>query len=823
MNDHSVKSEASPQALQPCDPPFELSYDALRYEVPGPTLDFRTTRDVEAEVDDSVQERALAALEMGLHVRHAGYNVYVCGLSGTHRERDLASLLRRFTADLPSPGDRVLVQNFGNPDKPRAFRLPAGLGVSLRNDMIELVEEIRAVLPRIFRDERFEDEKEKLAERFGERGTEIQLKISEQASEAGFALRPGSEPGEIVFVPLKDGNPMSAEDLEALGEKGHEELYRRQRELGRQIKAFTRQQQALLRDLSREVKKTERRVAADAIRPLIDELRNRYSQEEVQAYLQDVLEHILENLTAFQEQPLQQPSPFALPFGPTPQDALLNYAVNVLVDNGSTEGPPIIFESWPTYKNLFGAVERMVDPHGKLISNFTRVTAGSLLRADGGCVILNVREVLSEPLVWRALKECLKSGELEIEAYDPFALFSTTALKPEPMQIETRVVLTGPEYLFQLLYFVDDDFKEIFKVRADFGSESEGNEARDNAIARIAQIARTEEMAPFTARAVTRLLEEAARTLGDRRKLPCQWNDLADTMREAAYWASKNSHDEIDAEDIEQTIEKRNFRLSRSESKVRELIRDRTFLVDVDGEHIGQVNALAVLNQAGYQFGRPLRITATASLGDRGVIAVDREAKLSGKTYDKAVLIITGYLRHKYAQEIPLSLSASLSFEQSYGEIEGDSASVAEILALVSALSEIPLRQDIAVTGSINQFGEVQPVGGVNEKVEGFFRTCVEVGLTGRQGVLIPELNVDNLVPARDVCDAVEAGKFHIYPVSTIDEAMEILTGVRAGEVATPGTVHGQTMAKLRTLSEAIQRLAAAAQASAGPSSETAA
>jgi len=819
-----MNTNGDADARRAAAPPIELDTEALRYRLPGTPLAFSSTAEIRDEPDASTQERALAALEMGLRVRHPGYNIYVCGLSGTHRERDLAETLSRFTAHLPAPGDRVLVQNFHNPDRPHALALPSGWGVRLRNDMRELVQDLRDILPRVFRAEGFEEEKERLGESFGERGTEIQRQISEQAGKSGFALHPGANPGDVIFAPLKpDGEAMTPEEFAALDEKGREDLARRQRELGRQLKALFRQQQALMRELAREVKKAERRVAAEAIKPVIDELTHRYPQDDVAAYLGEVQEHVLDNLQVFQEQPQQPPTPFPFLFGPSPQEAFLNYEVNVLVDNSAAGGPPVIVEPWPTYKNLFGAVERIVDPHGRLVTNFTRVTAGSLLRAHGGCLIVNIREALSEPLVWRALKECLRRGELEIEAYDPFALFATSTMKPEAMSIETRVVLTGPEYLFQMLYFLDEDFREIFKLRADFGIEAEGDGARDQAVARIAQITRREDMPPFTADAVTRLLEESARSLGDRRKLPSQWNELADIMREAVYWAEKNDHQNIEASDIERVIERRTFRLSRSESKVRELIRDGSLLVDVDGARLGQVNGLAVLNQAGYEFGRPLRITATVSLGTQGIVAVDREAKLSGKTYDKAVFIITGYLRHMYAQEYPLSLSASISFEQSYSGIDGDSASAAEIFALISALSATPVRQDIAVTGSVNQFGEVQPVGGVNEKIEGFFRTCREIGLTGKQGVILPALNVDNLVLSRDVLDAVAAGQFHVFPIKTIDQGLEILTGNAAGDVHTPGTVHYAAAQRARRMSEAMSRIAAHAATPSGDANTDAA
>jgi lon-related putative ATP-dependent protease len=797
--------DKKPQALQPAAAPRELAHEALRFSLPASDLPFRTTDEVQVEADWLGQERALAALELGLGVRHAGFNVYVSGLSGTHREKELAKLLRRFADGRPVPGDRVLVQNFQNPDRPRALYLPAGFGARLRNDMRELIEELREILPKTFRDETFEEEKEKLAERFGTQGEAINQKLAEHAEQAGFALQPGPG-GQIMFIPLKNGEPMKPEELEALGEADREELRRRQREVGREVKAVLRQQQALMRRLGREVKDVERRVANDAITPLVEEIQSRYKQDEVRKYLDEVHAHVLDHLSAFQEQPAHPPMLPFLQMGEGEADPTLNYAVNVLVDNSVAEGPPIVIEPWPTYKNLFGATERMVDPHGRLVTNFTRVVAGALLRAHGGCIILNLREVLSEPLVYRALKECLKTGQLEIEAYDPFALWSTSTLKPEPMAIDVRVVLTGPELFFEMLYFLDDEFREIFKVRADFGFEADAGPSRRNFVSQVARIAKEDGLPPFRADAVARLVEEAARQLADRRKLPSQWSDLADTMRESAFWARKQNHTEVDGADVEHAIRQRTFRLDRAESKIRELIRDKVLLVDVDGERVGQVNGLAVLNQAGYQFGRPSRITAVASMGTQGVIAVDREAKLSGKIFDKAVLTISGYLRHVYAQDFPLGLSASVTFEQSYSGIDGDSASAAELFALVSALSNVPLRQDIAVTGSVNQFGEIQPIGGVNEKVEGFFYVCREVGLTGRQGVMVPAQNVEHLVPSRDVVEAVRAGQFHIYPIRTLDEGIEILTGVKAGGVKEEGTVHHRAAERLRALAEGLKR-----------------
>ncbi len=795
--------------LQPAAAATALRYEDLVFPVNAESLGFETTAEVMIDGDWFGQERALAALEMGLRVRHAGFNIYVCGLSGTHRQQELAGLLRRFTAGRPTPGDRVLVQSFRNPDRPRAIYLPAGQGARLREDMRELVEECRRLLPETFRKETFEEEKERLSEQFGEQGEKVNRELAEQAERAGFVIQ-AAPSGEIGFIPVKDGRPMEPAELQALSDEQKADLRKRQRELARQVNAMMRTHRSLLRSLGREVKQAERRVAEQAITPLVEDLQEHYQeQEEVKQYLKEVREHILDNLSAFQEQ-APAPAPFPFMAMGTEENPLLDYEVNVLVENGNGDGPPLLVEGSPTYKNLFGAVERMVDRFGKLVTNFTRVVGGSLLRAHGGCVIINVMDALSEPLVYRALKQCLKTGELEIEGYDPFALFATSTLKPEPMAIDTRVVLTGPAEVFQALYFVDEEFREIFKMRCDFGFEADHDEAaRRNFVAQVARIARDEGLLPFAAGAVAGLLEFGARSVDDRRKLPSQWNAVADMMREAAFWAGKNGRDSVAAEDVQQAVEQRTFRLNRVEAKIRELIHDGVILMDTDGRRPGQVNGLAVLDIGGYAFGRPSRITASVAMGAHGVVAVDREAKMSGRTYDKAVFILSGYLRHKYAQSFPLSLSASISLEQSYAEIEGDSASAAELFALISSLTGIALRQDLAVTGSVNQFGDIQPIGGVNEKIEGFFSVCKEIGLTGKQGVVIPHQNVANLVLRRDVVEAVREGRFHIHPIRSIDEGLEVLTGVRAGAVEEDNTIHGRAVQRLRQLAKGLRRFGA--------------
>lgn len=808
------QTRATPAAL-----PRELSAAEAEFKIPAADLAFQTTAEIALPPDWVGQERALAALELGLRIDHAGYNIYVCGLGGTQREQTLAALLGDLSRDVPRPGDRVLVQNFQNRDRPRTFYLPAGQGKQLRRDLLELVEELKRLLPETFRKETFEEEKEQLAERYGHEGEEIARALQQHAAEKGFALQPLPQ-GGVMFVPLKDGKPMEPEQLQGLSEAEQTVLRQRERELAREMKVMLRRQQALGRRLAREVKDAERRVAADVIGPLIEEIAQGCSTE-VQQYLSEVREQMLDNLDDFREtQPQTAPFPFPGMFSAAAADGLIDYEVNVLVDNGATTGAPILIESSPTYKNLFGAVERMVDPSGKLVTNFTRIKAGSLLRAHGGCVIINAMDALSEPLVWRALKRCLKSGELEIEAYDPFALFATTTLKPEPIRLSTRVVLTGPAELFQLLYFFDEEFRAIFKVRADFGFEVAAAAARRTFVAQVARLTQTERLPPFRAAAVACLIEFGARQVNDRRKLPSQWDELADIMREGAFFASRDGASEVDAAHVQHALEQRVFRLNRVEEKIRELMQDGVLLVDLDGSKVGQVNGLAVLNLGGYEFGRPSRVTATVAMGAQGLINIEREAKLSGHTHDKGVLIITGYLRRTYAQDFPLSLTASLCFEQSYSGIDGDSASSTELYALLSSLSGVPLRQDVAVTGSVNQFGEIQPIGGINEKVEGFFATCSQIGLSGRQGVMLPVQNLTNLVLRPPVVEAIRQGQFHLYPIRTIDEGIEVLMSCKAGSVAEVGTIHYLASQRLRQLAEGLRQFGSVLAATAPPAAE---
>jgi ATP-dependent Lon protease len=470
----------------------------------------------------------------------------------------------------------------------------------------------------------------------------------------------------------------------------------------------------------------------------------------------------------------------AFPFAPPhrERDPFLDYDVNVMVDNTKTQGPPIIVESAPTYLNLFGTIERVVDRFGRIVTNFTRIKSGSFLRAHGGYLIFSLEDAILEPAVWKVLKRTLRSGRIEMETYEPFALFSASGLKPEPVQTSTKVVVLGSPYLYHLLYNWDEEFHEIFKIRADFNPVMRLDGEHLNTYAQwIANLCTEEALPHFDPSGIERLIEFGARRAGDREKVIASYAEIADLAREAAFWARKEDSQRVSGRQVEKALQNRVFRSNRIEEEIREMIANGTILVDIEGKKVGQANGLSVLEIGSYAFGRPSRVTASVGMGQAGIINIERESKLSGSIHDKGVLILAGYLRNRFGQNQPLALSASLCFEQSYGGVEGDSASSTELYALLSRLSNIPLRQELAVTGSVNQWGEIQAIGGVNEKIEGFYDVCRVVGMTGTQGVLIPESNVRHIVLREDVIEAVAEGKFHVYPVRTIDEGLAILTG----------------------------------------------
>jgi len=772
---------------------------------------FNSTRELSGAREFVGQERALAALDLGLGIGGNGYNIFVSGLTGAAKLETLRHWVAERAGSSATPGDWVYVHNFEQPDAPRAIYLKPGEGKRLKQLMRDLVRTLREELPKAFRQEAFDKEKASLTEKYNSRAQELNAQFSALARERGFQLQTSSR-GHVYFIPIVDGRPVQRpQDFAALPESEQQEIEKRQQELAVEMERLARKQQELMREMEKDIRQIEQRFCENLLVPILERIERELGNEEIVIYLAEVKNHILNSLDDFKE---AGPVAFTFPFvvAPRERDPYLEYEVNVVVDNAETKGAPIIVESSPTYLNLFGTIERVVDRFGRVVTNFTRIKSGSLLRAHGGYLIFSLEDAITEPAVWKVLKRTLRSGRIEMETYEPFALFSASGLKPEPVKIDTKLIVVGSSFLYHLLHAWDDDFHEIFKIRADFNPVMRADDEHQFAYAQwVGNLCNDEGLPHFDPSGVERLIEFGARQAGDREKVLASYAAIGDLVREAAFWARKEDRQLVSKRHVEKALESRVFRSNRLEEEIRDLIANGTILVDITGSKVGQVNGLSVLEIGGYAFGRPSRVTASVGMGQAGIINIERESHLSGSIHDKGVLILAGYLRNRFGQDHPLALSASLCFEQSYSGVEGDSASSTELYALLSRLSNIPLRQDIAVTGSVNQWGEIQAIGGVNEKIEGFYDICRVLGLTGSQGVMIPESNVRHLVLRRDVIDAVAAGRFHIYPVRKIDEGLEILTAARAG-AADAESINQAAARRLKELAVGLKSFAAPAQ-----------
>jgi ATP-dependent Lon protease len=768
----------------------EVPIEKLRWRCDPENLKFESTEDLPISEEIIGQERALEAIRLGLDIDGFGYNIFVTGLVGTGKKTAIKGLLEEIDTAGKIPNDICYVNNFKNPDMPKMISLPAGRGNEFREDMDNLIETLKKKIPLIFEDERYLNKKKEILEKFREQQAAYFREFERKVTQEKFSLvqvqmGPYSRPG---IFPVIDGNTMSFDQLEGLVQQGKlseeevERLREKQRELASELEDIFKETRKTEKEIRQSLQDLDKEVISPVVSDSISDMREKHDNEKINSYLDEVQESIMENLTRFME---KEEQPQILPGLniPQPADQFTEYQVNVLVDNSDTKGAPIIVETTPNYRNLFGTMERIVDRSGMWRTDFSRIKAGSFLRANGGYLIIDALDALIEPGVWQTLKRTLKNGVVEMQTYDPFYLFATSALKPEPIQIDVKVIMVGDTLMYHLLYNYDEDFKKIFKVKADFDTVMDKNEEAINQYASlIHKICNEENLKPFDRSGVAAVVEYGVRLAGRQKKLTTRFHLLADVLREASYWAIKEGGQYVGEAHVEKAIQQRVHRVNLVEDKIQEMIEDGMIMVDSDGSVVGQVNGLSVYNLGDYSFGKPSRITAKVAMGKAGIINIEREAELSGPTHNKGVFILSGYLRGKYAQDKPLTMSASICFEQSYGGVDGDSASSTEIYALLSGLSEIPLRQDIAVTGSVNQKGEIQPIGGVNEKIEGFFDVCKAKGLTGKQGVMVPHQNVDDLMLRKDVVKAVEEGKFHIYPVETIDQGVGVLTGMEAGE-----------------------------------------
>jgi predicted ATP-dependent protease len=790
----------SSTTLKPAVAHAELPPAKLRWRCELPRIPFETTAQAELREGFVGQERALRALKMGVELSAPGYNVFVCGLAGTSRGGTIARMIEELhPLTKPSP-DRCYVNNFKIPDRPRLLSLPRGQANGFKKDMQAGVDFLRRRIPQVFEGEPFQRQKGRIVERFTVREKELMDDFTRRIAREQFALghmQVGAVALPEIF-PVLEGQMVPIEDISKMVHEGKleatvaEEIERKYEQFRQEFTVVYRKTLTLSRELASELSYLEQEAASVLVDGVIEELKEKYPGTNVAEYLEEVRHHLLDNLDPFKEregeseqEAADSPDGLPKPQGAPGQerDPFRVYGVNVLLAHGDDEGSPVIFETTPTYANLFGTIQRAYDQRGGWTSDFMDLRGGSLLRADGGFLIMYSLEALSETGVWRALKRTLNHNRLEIQPLDMFYPFGGSALKPEAVEINVKVILIGDRQLYEMLYEYEEDFQKIFKVRVEFDEEMPMS---DGVIAeyagRLRALSEKESLYPFDRGAFAAILEYGVRKAGRRNKVTARFVDIADLAREAHYAAAAAGEAVVRAAHVRAALASKMERHNLIETRIREMIEEGTLLVDVAGERVGQVNGLSVLEIGGYSFGKPVRITASAALGKTGLINIEREANLSGRFHDKGVHIIAGYLRSLFAQDKPLSLAASICFEQSYSGVDGDSASSTEIYALVSALSGIPLRQDIAVTGSMNQQGDIQAIGGINEKIEGFFDVCRIKGLTGTQGVIMPESNVEDLMLREDVLDAVTAGQFHIWPVRRVEQGIEILTRSTTGE-----------------------------------------
>ncbi len=740
------------------------------------------------------QERALRALRFGLEIHESGFNVYTAGAQGTGRMTAVRSFLDELAKAKPRASDWVYVHNFGDQYEPNAIALPAGKGVLFREDMERFVEETRRALPRAFESEEYAKRRDETLKSLQERRTDLIARINQRAQEQGFVIQ--MSPIGLLTIPVINGRPVPDEEFINLPEGVRTEVQRRRDALNTELRSTLRQVQEIERRGAEVIKNLNHDIALYAIGNLVTDLKEKYADvPEVPEYIDAVQNDILENLQAFLGTDEQQP-------GVPPQfQAFIRelpfrkYDVNVIVDNANAKGAPVIVEQNPTFQNLLGKIEREVQ-FGIFTTDFTMIRSGSLHKANGGYLVLNMEDFLRNPFSWDGLKTALKTGKTVIEEPgERMGFITAKTIKPEAIPLDIKVALIGTPMLYQVLYQMDPDFKELFKVKADFDIVMERNDENAGKYADfMCNLVREENLLHLGRDAIARVIEYGSRLAEDQQKLSTQFAVIADLIREANFYAVQEGAEQVARQHVTKAIEEKVYRSNLIQKKIEEFIKRGIFLIETEGEKVGQVNGLSVVGLGDFAFGRPSRVTASIGVGREGIMDIEREAALGGPIHTKGVLIINGYLNGRYAHDKPLSLSARLVFEQSYSGIEGDSASSTELYALLSALSGLPLKQYLAITGSVNQKGEVQAIGGVNEKLEGFYEVCKAKGLDGNQGVLIPASNVQNLMLKEEIVEAAKAGKFRIYPVQTIDEGIEVLTGIPAGARREDGTYEEGTV-----------------------------
>jgi predicted ATP-dependent protease len=799
---------------------YAVHVEKLRWICPLETFQFDCITEVEPLKEFIGQERALDSINFGLAVERAGYNLFLTGLTGTGKAATIKSRLEKFITEKEAkgikrqPNDWCYVYNFSDTDRPRILKLAQGLGKSFSNHMENLLKTLKEEIPKTFGSEEYNKRKQDIIQEHQKKYQEAMDALEKEAKEKNLMMQ--ISPMGAAVVPLVEEKPMTREEFFSLKEEDRKKIESKRLEMMRKVEETYAHLHDLEKEVGRKMKEIDLKAGEFAISRPFEELFRTYSEyPDVINFLKEAREYTLIKLDLFEKAPIQPQTP-GIP-AITQADPFMAYRVNIFVDNSSISGPPIVFEPNPHWFNMFGKIERRA-LMGTYISDHSMIKPGAVQLANGGYLILNIRDVLLNPGVWEGLKRVIKTKEVRVE--DPgeqLGFFTPQGMKPQPVPVEVKIVVMGDDSIYQLLSLYDEDFWEMFKVKVDFDFQMKRS---DENIKSYTCFIRTccdnEKLLPFDRTGVAKIIEYAVRASGDQEKLSARFGPLKDLLIESDYWARDSKSTLITGEHVEKAVKEKIHRLDLIAERICQMIAEGTLMVDVEGVVVGQVNGLSVYDLGIFSFGRPSRITAKTFLGRRGVINIERESQLSGPIHNKGVLILSGYLGWKYAQDKPLSLSASICFEQSYSGVEGDSASSTELYAILSSLSDLSIEQGIAVTGSVNQKGEVQPIGGVNHKIEGFFDVCKAKGLTGDQGVMIPHQNVRSLMLREDVVKAVHDGKFHIYQVKTIDEGIEILTGVSAGERQIDGsypegTVNYRVDKRLRELAEGLKGYYAAA------------
>ncbi len=728
------------------------------------------------------QKRAVNAINFGLEIEKKGYNIYLSGPAGVGKKTIISSILYNIASKKKVPNDWCYVYNFLKPKEPKALSFAPGKGKEFKKDMDEFVEILLTKIPKTFESKDFEDEKIKIADLYNKKKEKLFNKLNTFALKNNIQLQ--FAPTGIITRPLLDKKVLTHEQFEVLEEKVKSEIRANKEVVDNEVAATLQLTKQIDREYFKEIRTLENEVALFVVNDLMENLKEKYADhKEVLEYFDLVKTDIVDHIDKFM--PKKQIPSFlgaALDGQTEIKIPLQEYKVNVIIDNSKTKGAPVVFETQPNYINLFGSIEREMRM-GVMVTDFTMIRDGSICKANGGYLVVEVLDIIKFPFVWDTLKKVIENGELRIEdVYQQFGYSNMVGMRPEPIKINVKVIMTGPPHIFNMIQTYDLDFRKIFKIRAEFDSvvKYNSNTVQDY-VCVLKSICDKEELLDFDRSALEATIEHSSRISSNQQKLSAQFGKLIKILDEANHWALKNNSKIVKREHVEHAIEQKIFRSNLYEEKIKELISEGTFMVDTKGIVIGQINGLSVYNLGDYSFGRPNRITCETFMGIEGVVNIERKARLSGSIHDKGVLILNGYIGTKFAQEKPLSLSASIGFEQSYEMIDGDSASAAELISLLSSLAEIPIKQNLAITGSVNQKGQIQPIGGVNEKIEGFFDICNEIGITGDQGVIIPHQNIKNLMLKKEVLDAVNQMKFHIYSIEDIDQGIELLTDVEAG------------------------------------------